>query len=94
MRKARSRWLAGLLATLLAVTGGLLAARPAAAATTLVYPTFKGDGAADQELWVYTSSDATTFSALADTNYRGPSGALRDPSIIKRDGTTNFMPAR
>ena len=61
-------------------------APPASAATAYIYTTFKGDAAADQELWVYTSTNATSFSVLADTNYRGPSGALRDPSIIKRDG--------
>lgn len=87
MRKARSRWLAALLGALVAVTGGLVAARPAAAATTLVYTTFKGDGAADQELWVYQSTNGgTSYSVLADTNFRGPTGVLRDPSILKYNG--------
>jgi hypothetical protein len=58
-------------------------ASPAFAATTYVYPTFKGDGAANQELWIYTSTNGTSFSVFADTNYRGPTGVLRDPSIIK-----------
>ncbi|WP_082570830.1 RICIN domain-containing protein [Cellulomonas sp. Root485] len=75
------------LALALVAAVAVATAPPAQAATAYIYTTFKGDAAADQELWVYTSSDATTFSALADTNYRGPSGALRDPSIIKRDGT-------
>ena len=75
------------LALALVAAAAVATAPPAQAATAYIYTTFKGDAAADQELWVYTSSDATTFSALADTNYRGPSGALRDPSIIKRDGT-------
>ena len=75
------------LALALVATVAVATAPPAQAATAYIYTTFKGDAAADQELWVYTSSDAATFSALADTNYRGPSGALRDPSIIKRDGT-------
>lgn len=61
----------------------VLLATPAFAATTYVYPTFKGDGAADQELWVYTSTNGTNFSVFADTNYRGPTGVLRDPSMIK-----------
>jgi Ricin-type beta-trefoil lectin domain/Glycosyl hydrolases family 43 len=60
-----------------------LAASSALAATTYVYPTFKGDGAADQELWIYTSTNGTAFSVHADTSYRGPTGVLRDPSIIK-----------
>ncbi len=56
---------------------------PALAATTYIYATFKGDAAADQELWIYTSANGTSFSVFADTNYKGPTGVLRDPSIIK-----------
>lgn len=63
-----------------------LAAQPASAASAYIFTTFKGDGAADQELWVYTSSNGSNFTSATDTNFRGPSGALRDPSIIKRDG--------
>ncbi|MFC6018341.1 family 43 glycosylhydrolase [Plantactinospora solaniradicis] len=83
----RDRWRAG-LAGLLVIVAGVLAvpAGPASAASTYVYTTFKGDGAADQELWVYQSTDGTNFSVLADTNYRGPSGVLRDPSIIAHNG--------
>jgi hypothetical protein len=87
-RRARS-WpvvVAGLAATLL--TAWLVPAAPASAATTLIYTTFKGDGAADQELWVYQSTDGgLNYSVLYDTNFRGPTGVLRDPSIIKRNGT-------
>jgi hypothetical protein len=76
--------IAGVLSVLLA---SLLWAQPASAATTLVYTTFKGDGAADQELWVYQSTNGgTSYSVLSDTNFRGPSGVLRDPSIIKHNG--------
>ncbi|MEO3928721.1 family 43 glycosylhydrolase [Micromonosporaceae bacterium B7E4] len=83
----RGRWWAA-LAGVLAVVAGVLAvpAVPASAASTYVYTTFKGDGAADQELWVYQSTNGTSFSVLADTNYRGPTGVLRDPSIIKHNG--------
>ncbi|WP_168209206.1 RICIN domain-containing protein [Agromyces intestinalis] len=84
------RWLSRLIALVSAALLGMglavVSAAPAQAATAYIYTTFKGDGAADQELWVYTSSDAANFSVLRDTNFRGPSGALRDPSIIKRDG--------
>ncbi|MDG4797083.1 RICIN domain-containing protein [Micromonospora sp. WMMD1082] len=81
------RSVARLAALLLVVAStGLVLASPASAATTYLYTTFKGDGAADQELWVYRSTDATSFSVLADTNYRGPSGVLRDPSIINHNG--------
>jgi hypothetical protein len=75
----------GLLAFIL---GAMAVPQPASAATTLIYTTFKGDGAADQELWVYQSTNGgTSYSVLHDTNFRGPTGVLRDPSIIKRDST-------
>lgn len=72
-----------LVAALLAAVALAVTPAPAQAAGPFVYPTFKGDGAADQELWIYQSTNATSFSVLADTNYRGPSGVLRDPSIIR-----------
>ncbi|GAA0553408.1 hypothetical protein GCM10010172_39890 [Paractinoplanes ferrugineus] len=60
---------------------------PASAATTLLYATFKGDAAADEELWIYQSTDGgKTYSVLTDTNFRGPTGVLRDPSIMKYNG--------
>ena len=66
------------------VLGALALPQPAAAATTLIYATFKGDGAADQELWIYQSTNGgTSYSVLSDTNFRGPTGVLRDPSILK-----------
>ncbi|AGL17324.1 Ricin B lectin [Actinoplanes sp. N902-109] len=69
------------------MTGGLCLPHPAAAATTLVYATFKGDAAADEELWLYQSTDGgTSYSVLRDTNFRGPTGVLRDPSILKSGG--------
>ena len=68
------------------IVAGILVRRAGRAATSYVYTTFKGDAAADQELWVYSSTDGTNFSVLADTNYRGPTGVLRDPSIIKYNG--------
>lgn len=61
-------------------------AAPAYAASAYVLTTFKGDAAADQELWVYSSGNATSFDPLVDTNYRGPTGALRDPSVIRHNG--------
>ncbi|ONK16034.1 RICIN domain-containing protein [Streptomyces sp. MP131-18] len=84
--KAR-RWLARLSLMVLTAAGtAVTAASPAQAAPGYVYTTFKGDAAADQELWVYSSANGTNFSVLADTNYRGPSGALRDPSVIQHNG--------
>ena len=81
------RWLARLsVIALTAAATAVAVASPAGAAPGYVYTTFKGDAAADQELWVYSSSNGTNFGVLADTNYRGPSGVLRDPSIIQHNG--------
>ncbi|MFV2114703.1 family 43 glycosylhydrolase [Micromonospora sp. LOL_025] len=84
----RPRPLVAVVGVLAFILGALAVPQPASAATTLVYTTFKGDGAADQELWVYQSTNGgTSYDVLYDTNFRGPTGVLRDPSIIKRDGT-------
>jgi len=55
----------------------------AATVTRYILTTFKSDAAADEKLWVYTSPDATNFTVLSDTGYGGPTGVLRDPSIMK-----------
>ena len=79
-----SRVLVGLAGALTILVGSLVWTQSASAATTLVYATFKGDGAADQELWIYQSTNGgTSYSVLTDTNFRGPTGVLRDPSVIK-----------
>lgn len=81
------RWLARLnLVALTAAAAAVAVASPAQAVPGYVYTTFKGDAAADQELWIYSSANGTNFNVLADTNYRGPSGVLRDPSIIQHNG--------
>jgi hypothetical protein len=50
-----------------------------------VLTTFNGDGG--QKLSVYTSSDGLNFALLAGPGYSGPTGVLRDPSLMKhRDG--------
>lgn len=41
------------------------------------------DSAPSSDLIIYTSSDALNFTLLYDTKYVGPSGYLRDPSIMK-----------
>ena len=51
--KTRSRWLAGMTGVLAVLVGGLALPQVASAATPLVYATFKGDAAADEELWIY-----------------------------------------
>ena len=86
--KPRSRWLAGLTGVLALLLGTVTLAQPASAATTLVYATFKGDAVANEELWIYQSTNGgTSYSVLSDTNFRGPTGVLRDPSILKANGT-------
>src|ERR1043165_9226845 len=81
------RKLTALIATLAVLLGALAAPAPASAATTLIYATFKGDAVADEELWIYQSTNGGTgYSVLSDTNFRGPSGVLRDPGILKYNG--------
>ncbi|MES1165767.1 MAG: hypothetical protein ABUR63_08420, partial [Verrucomicrobiota bacterium] len=41
------------------------------------------DSAAKSDLIIYTSNDALNFTLLYDTGYTGPTGFLRDPSIMK-----------
>jgi glycosyl hydrolase family 43 len=87
VRTRSKRWLVGLTAVLALVLSSFVPVQSASAATTLIYATFKGDGAADQELWIYQSTNGgTSYSVLADTNFRGPTGVLRDPSILKYNG--------
>jgi hypothetical protein len=61
----------------------LLPARETAAATRYVFAVFKGDAVADEKLSVYTSTDGLNFRLLANTGYGGPTGVLRDPTIMK-----------
>jgi hypothetical protein len=53
------------------------------AATRYIFATFDGDAAAEQKLWIYTSTDALNWTLYSNTGFAGPTGALRDPSIIK-----------
>ncbi|MFI5913062.1 family 43 glycosylhydrolase [Dactylosporangium sp. NPDC051541] len=79
--------LRSMMVVLAVLAGALVGAQPASAATALVYATFKGDAAADEELWLYQSTNGgTSYGVLADTNFRGPTGVLRDPSILKYNG--------
>ncbi len=71
-----------LVAALLAL-GCLAPAAPAAAATRYVFAVFKGDSVDKEKLSIYTSTDGLNFKLLADTGYGGPTGVLRDPSIMK-----------
>ena len=83
-RIVRSRSLRSLPTIALLAAGIVaLASSSAHAATRYIYATFKGDAAADEKLSIYTSSDAVNYSLFAATGYGGPTGVLRDPSIIK-----------
>lgn len=61
----------------------VVATTPAGAATRYIFSTFFGDAAADEKLGIYTSSDGLNFKLLSKTGYGGPTGVLRDPSILK-----------
>jgi hypothetical protein len=47
------------------------------------FSTFTGDDAAGMKLSIYTSSDALDFTLMSKPGFGGPSGYLRDPSIMK-----------
>ena len=52
-------------------------------AGSYVFATFTGDALPDEQLSTYRSSDALNFTLVANTGFAGPSGALRDPSIMR-----------
>lgn len=84
----RSAVFARVLLAAVVLTSGfavaLMAAAPArAAGTTYVFATFKGDAAADEKLWIYTSTDAVNFTLYSNIGFGGPTGVLRDPTIMK-----------
>jgi hypothetical protein len=54
-----------------------------ALATNYIFSTFYSDATAGEKLWIYTSTDATNFTLFCNTGYSGPTGVLRDPSIMK-----------
>jgi hypothetical protein len=55
----------------------------AAAAPVYIFATFTGDGAQDMKLRIYVSRDAINYSLYSITGYGGPTGSMRDPSIMK-----------
>jgi alpha-L-fucosidase len=54
-----------------------------ALATNYVFSTFNGDALAQESLSIYSSPDALDFRLVSNTGFTGPTGALRDPSIMK-----------
>jgi len=63
----------------------------AAAAPVYIFSTFTGDGAEDMKLRIYTSTDAINYSLYSITGYGGPTGSLRDPSIMKHIDGRYYM---
>jgi len=65
--------------------GGALVLQPLAAnaETRYVFATFLGDALSQEKLSIYLSTDGLTFTLLSNTGYGGPTGVLRDPSIMK-----------
>jgi len=54
---------------------------PPSGPATYIFATFPPTGT--ERLMIYTSSDAVNFTLLSDTGYKGPTGYIRDPSIMK-----------
>lgn len=74
---------AGNMLSLLVILTGVWGL-PAHAASQYIFAAFKGDAAALEKLWLYTSTNGLNFTQFADTGgYAGPTGVLRDPSIMK-----------
>lgn len=79
------RLLTSALAAVTALAATLLGASTATAATgtatRYVFTAFTNSS--QSNMFVYTSSDATTFSTLKATAYTPPSGLVRDPSVLR-----------
>jgi hypothetical protein len=54
-----------------------------AAGTRYIFSSFGGDLPAEETLSIYTSTNGLDFTLLSHTGYSGPTGVLRDPSIMK-----------
>jgi hypothetical protein len=75
------------LVALSLATAALASSGESRAATRYVFATFLGDEASKQKLSLYTSKNGLDFTLLSHTGYTGPTGVLRDPSIMKhKDG--------
>jgi len=63
----------------------------AAPAPVYIFATFTGDHAEDMKLRIYTSTDAINYSLYSITGYGGPTGAMRDPSIMKHSDGKYYL---
>jgi hypothetical protein len=57
--------------------------QPVKAAGQYIFSTFRDDGVNPERLWIYTSADGLNYNLLSQTGYGGPTGVVRDPSIMK-----------
>jgi hypothetical protein len=48
-----------------------------------IFSCFNDDNSHPSTLMIYTSNDALNFTLLYDTGYAGPTGFMRDPSIMR-----------
>jgi hypothetical protein len=63
----------------------------AAAPPVYIFSTFTGDRADDMKLRIYVSLDGINYSLYSATGYGGPTGSLRDPSIMKHTDGRYYM---
>ena len=63
-------------------SGGAAPVPPGGPAYPYIFSVFN-DSAPSSDLIIYTSTDGLNFTMLVDTKYTGPTGFLRDPSIMK-----------
>jgi hypothetical protein len=48
-----------------------------------IFSCFNDDNSVPSDLHIYTSNDALNWTLLYDTHYAGPTGFMRDPSIMR-----------
>ncbi len=63
----------------------------AAAPPVYIFSTFSGDGPEDMKLRIYTSRDGINYMLYSVTGYGGPTGSLRDPSIMKHSDGRYYL---
>jgi hypothetical protein len=61
------------------------------AATEYIFATFTGDAAANEKLSIYTSPDGLNFKLLSNTGFAGPTGVLRDPTIMRHSDGNYYV---
>jgi hypothetical protein len=64
-------------------SGGAPQTNPGGPSYPYVFSTFNDSAPGNTTLIIYTSNDALNFTLLSDTKFGGPTGTLRDPSIMR-----------